>query len=186
MWKKIDRNPNYSINEKGEVRNDKTNQIKSPFVNKKNKYLIVDLYEDNKSKKVPIHRLVAEAFISNPKNKPTVDHIDGNRQNNAISNLRWATYSENNTRFGTIGVRSESIMVTRYAEQRKNRGGGHVAWLEVIETLEFTSISEAAEYFGCTISNISLMLKKGTIGIRGLTRGYQFSYKNGKRSIYNS
>lgn len=186
MWKKIDRNQNYSINENGEVRNDKTKHIKKPFTNKGNGYLMVDLYKNNKSEKVPIHRLVAEAFIQNPEKKATVDHIDGDRKNNSISNLRWATYSENNSRFETVGVRSEAIVVTRYKEERKKRGGGHLAWLDVIEKLEFESISATAEYFGCTISNISLMLEKGTIGQRGKTRGYQFSYKNGKRSTYNS
>ena len=48
--------------------------------------------------------------------------------------------------------------------------------------MEFESISETAKYFDCTISNISLMLEKGTIGKRGRTRGYKFSYKDGKRS----
>ena len=182
MWKKIKRNNNYSINKEGNVRNDKTGLNKQPFKNKRNGYLVVDLYKNNKSEKVPIHRLIAEAFIPNPENKQTVDHIDGNRQNNSIENLRWATYSENNSRFETIGVRSETIVVTRYAEERNKRGGGHLAWLDVIDTMEFKSISETAKYFDCTISNISLMLEKGTIGKRGRTRGYRFSYKKGGRS----
>ena len=186
MWTKIARNTNYSINKDGEVRNDTTGRIKKPSTNKKNGYLIIDLYKDNNSKKVPVHRLVAEAFIPNPENKATVDHIDGNRKNNSIDNLRWATYSENNSRFETIGVRSESIIVKHYAEERKKRGGGHLAWLDVIETLEFESISETAKYFNCTISNISLMLLLGTIGKRGRTRGYQFLYKKGNRSKINS
>ncbi|MZX73155.1 endodeoxyribonuclease [Streptococcus pyogenes] len=186
MWVKIARNTNYSINENGVVRNDITGRIKKPFTNKRNGYLIVDLYKDNKSEKVPIHRLVAEAFIPNLENKAMVDHIDGDRKNNSINNLRWATYSENNSRFETIGVRSESIIVKHYAEERKKRGGGHLAWLDVIETLEFESISETAKYFNCTISNISLMLLLGTIGKRGRTRGYQFLYKKGNRSKINS
>lgn len=182
MWKKIKRNSNYSINKNGEVRNDKTGHIKKPFINKVNNYLTVDLYKNNKSEKVPIHRLIAETFIPNPENKLTVDHIDGNRQNNSIDNLRWATYSENNSRFETVGVRSEAIIVMRFEEERKKRGGGHLAWLDVIETKEFRSISEVAKFFECSISNISLMLEKGTIGRRGKLRGYKFSYKNGKRS----
>ncbi len=186
MWKKIARNNNYSINEKGEVRNDKTNRLKKPFENKSNGYMTVDLYKDNKSEKVTIHRLLAEAFIPNPKGKKTVDHIDGNRKNNSMDNLRWATYSENNSRFQTVGVRSEAIVVEHYEEERKKRGGGHIAWLGIIEQLEFQSISEAAEYFECTVGNISLLLEKGTIGRRGRTRGYRFLYKNGTRAKINS
>jgi hypothetical protein len=181
MWKKIERNDNYSINKQGQVRNDKTSHIKKPTLNKRNGYLVVDLYKDNKREKVPIHRLVAEAFILNPENKLTVDHIDGNRQNNSIDNLRWATYGEQNSRFETLGVRSEPIIVNHYEEKRKKRGGGHEAWLGIIEVLEFDSISEVAKYFNCTVGNISMMLDKGTIGRRGKMRGYQFLYKHGDR-----
>lgn len=181
-WKKIKQNENYSINELGEVRNDLTGRIKKPFLNKANGYWIIDLWKDNKSTKIPIHRLLAEAFIPNPQNKPTVDHKDGNRQNNSLQNLRWASYSEQNSRFNTAGVRSQRVKVTHYPEVRKKRGGGHEAWLEADDIMYFDRITDVAEYFGVTIGNISLLLKDGSIGRRGKTRGYKFEYVDGSRS----
>ena len=56
-------------------------------------YLQVNLSETRKT--VLVHRLVAEAFIPNPENKPCVDHIDGNRSNNRVENLRWVSHKEN-------------------------------------------------------------------------------------------
>lgn len=58
-------------------------------------YLRLCLYKNNKQHKKVVHRLVAEAFIPNPNNYPTVDHIDRNRQNNKVTNLRWCTLSDN-------------------------------------------------------------------------------------------
>lgn len=178
MWKKVARNSNYSISEDGQVRNDTTGRIKSPFLNRGNGYLVVDLYKDNRSTKVPIHRLVAEAFVPNPDGKPCVDHRDGNRKNNAISNLRWATYSENNSRFDSVGVRARGVRVTHYVELRKRRGGGHEAWLSPDATMHFRTIAAAAAHFECTQGNLTPLLKSGKIGRRGKMRGYLFEYED--------
>ena len=65
--------------------------------NKKVNIYEVGLYKNNKRKMCKIHRLVAGAFIENdnPENKITVNHKDGNRSNNCVNNLEWASYSEN-------------------------------------------------------------------------------------------
>lgn len=58
-------------------------------------YLFVCAKENGRRKNLLIHRLVAEAFIPNPENKPEVNHIDGNPHNNRVDNLEWVTSSEN-------------------------------------------------------------------------------------------
>lgn len=181
-WRKITGYENYSVSDCGQVRNDVTGEMKRPTLNKRNGYLCVDLYRENKRTKRTVHRLVAEAFILNPDKKKTVDHIDGVRTNNKVSNLRWATFSENNSHFNTNGTRSERIAVIHYRELRNKRGGGHIEWVGIDEVMNFDSISDAARHFGVSIANISLMLKHGNIGRRGKMRGYRFEYLNGGRS----
>jgi len=58
-------------------------------------YYAVCLCKNNYKQRKHIHRLVAEAFIKNPENKPQVNHIDGNKLNNNLDNLEWVTISEN-------------------------------------------------------------------------------------------
>ncbi len=61
----------------------------------RNGYYAAALLSNGVTKLIKIHRLVATAFIPNPENKPTVDHIDGNPGNNHVQNLKWATVKEN-------------------------------------------------------------------------------------------
>lgn len=60
-----------------------------------NGYRVVTFRKDNKRRDYLVHRLVAEVFIPNPNNKPFIDHIDTDRTNNRIDNLRWVTQKEN-------------------------------------------------------------------------------------------
>lgn len=172
-WRKIKKNNNYSVNDFGEIRNDKTNHTMKKQLNKSNGYFYVDLYKNGKKQKCTVHRLVAEAFIPNPENKLTVDHIDANRQNNKVSNLRWATYKEQNERINKIGVRSQKIKVTHYLEERKKRGGGHIKWLAPDKELIFNRISDVAKYFELSIGNISLLLKKRKYRKKRKNKGIQ-------------
>ena len=60
-----------------------------------NGYLMVNLTKNGKQKQFKVHRLVAEAFIPNPEDKPCIDHINTIRTDNRVSNLRWVTQKEN-------------------------------------------------------------------------------------------
>lgn len=67
-------------------------------------YRVVSLVKDGKTQTATVHRLVASAFISNPENKPCVNHKDGIKQNNDVTNLEWVTYQENELHaFNTLG-----------------------------------------------------------------------------------
>lgn len=91
----------YLISENGEVYNTKTKKyLKSSASN--TGYLTV--YVDGKNRL--LHRLIAETFIPNPENKPCVNHIDGNKLNNAANNLEWCSYGENNLHAYKTGLKS--------------------------------------------------------------------------------
>ena len=85
---------NYQVSNLGRVRNKKTKRMMNPFV-ATNGTLKANLSINGVYHKRYVHRLVASEFIDNPESKPQVDHIDGNKQNNAVSNLRWCTNEEN-------------------------------------------------------------------------------------------
>ena len=93
---------NYTIDREGKVFNTKFNSFLNPCL-RKDGYLQVALYKNGKPKIFTLHRLLGLAYIPNPENKPTVDHIDINPSNNNLSNLRWATQSEQNENQGSKG-----------------------------------------------------------------------------------
>jgi hypothetical protein len=94
---KIEGFENYEISNFGDVMHTDSGYVLCTYIDKGG-YKNVTL-KDNDSTRLYtklVHRLVASAFIHNPINKPIVDHVDGNRINNCLHNLRWALVSENN------------------------------------------------------------------------------------------
>ena len=93
-WRSVSGNANYQVSNIGRVRNVKTERILKPCITKDG-YCQVGLCNNKSQKFLLIHRLVAQAFIENLDDKLLVDHSDRIKTNNYISNLRWATNSEN-------------------------------------------------------------------------------------------
>ena len=94
MKKTIPNYENYWINEQGEVFNETSQRWLQGSIGEHG-YKYYRLSKNNKKKMFYAHRLVAEAYIDNPLNLPVVNHIDGNKLNNSIDNLEWASYSDN-------------------------------------------------------------------------------------------
>lgn len=93
----------YQINKKGEVFSLISNKILKLKIDKG--YFRVRLCEKCKQKTYGIHRLLAIQFIPNPDNLPQIDHIDRNRQNNNLSNLRWCN--------ATLNLRNKDCVINR-------------------------------------------------------------------------
>ncbi len=93
IWKKVVGFENYSVSDHCHVRDDKRGLLKK-LSNHSQGYLETSLTKDKISKNYLVHQLVANAFLLNSDNKQTVDHIDNDKANNKVSNLRWASLSE--------------------------------------------------------------------------------------------
>ena len=97
VWKQIAEFPDYKISNMGRVMS--CARYKDGKIMKQRLhtgYYRIGIYNNSKQKDFFIHVLLAKAFIPNPDNLPTVDHIDRNKQNNNISNLRWASLETQN------------------------------------------------------------------------------------------
>ena len=111
----------FSVSSLGRVLSKRTNRILKQHVRKDRRVTIATRIGGRRGNAYcfKVHRLVAEAFIANPENKPTVNHIDGNPTNNILENLEWATEREqvehgvqNGLFVGTKGVDSYQAALT--------------------------------------------------------------------------
>lgn len=123
IWKPVVGMPDrYQVSNQGRVKSLKFKghkgfeKILSPNVDVKG-YPAISVYVNGKHTIRRVHRMVAEAFIPNPLGKPMIDHIDGDKTNNNVDNLRWATNKENLT---TDLARMHFSMANRRRYEKNN------------------------------------------------------------------
>ena len=154
-------------------------------------YLLVLLSKNNKQKLCRIHRLVAEAFIPNPENKPHIDHINTDKKDNWVGNLRWCTRSENMNNPLTkekcremnkgkhrseetkkkISESGKGRILSEESKKKIGKGNGKLVYCIELEKI-FESTCEASRELGISQSSISLVCR----GKRKTAGGYHWEY----------
>lgn len=158
-WKIITGYDNYAVSSYGRVKNVITNKIMKPDATHDG-YLRVTLWKEGKSRHFRIHRLVAEAFIKNSNNYPSVNHKNEIKTDNNILNLEWCSVAYNNTYNGRAKRAGE-----KFKKPVKQIENGIVIAI-------FPSIVEAAEALGINCRSISNTLT----GRSKTAGGYKWQY----------
>lgn len=164
QWKIIEECPIYLISNTGKVKNLKYLKTKKYYLRRG--YKRIDLYDAKNKRclKRSVHRLVAENFIPNPLNKPQVNHIDGDKLNNNIENLEWATAQENTAH--AIGAGLTDSSKTQYLKGEEI-SSSKITEEEVIKLREMYDsgefiLRELSEHFDLSIATVWHITKRNT------------------------
>ena len=160
----------YEVSNLGNVRNVNWRGLgyrNLALVRDKDGYLVVTLCRNGLQRVTRVHRMVANAFIDNPYNKPQVNHKDEDKTNNRIDNLEWVSSHENNN----SGTRN-----SRISKSKLNANCKRILQLEKNGELlkEWVSISEVYRQFGYDTGLIS----KCCMGKKKSAYGYLWKYAN--------
>jgi hypothetical protein len=151
-----------------------------------NGYIYVRLCKDGKGKNVRVHRLVAVAFIPNPENLPQIDHINADKTNNNVNNLRWVTAKENIRNplnmVHLIGKNNPMFGKKHSEETKEKMRKNHANFsgdlnpkarkVKNIETNEiFVTVKSAGKKYGVSDNSI-----RGSIKRNGKSAGYHWEY----------
>lgn len=165
-WKKVQNYGSYSVSSYGNVRNDETGTIRKQNKNGSG-YLCVTIWRDGTPRTLVVHRLVANAFLKNPHNKPCINHKDGDRTNNNIHNLEWCTAKENSLhRYRVLGNYISKESASKISAWRRK------PVLCVETNVVYESVAAAARTMECTDGAIRAVIK----GRRPRAKGYTWEF----------
>lgn len=122
-------------------------------------YPIVTLGTNDHRVQKTVHRIMAETFIPNPKNLPEVDHIDNNKENNDISNLRWISSFDNKSRI-PFGTRSKCRIGSKNGNAKLTEKD--VLKIRELYNTQGYSISKLSKLYGRGWTTISHIIKGDT------------------------
>jgi len=176
IWREIPSRPKYQVSNLGRIRRIKT-KIGLPYCkpltvqmpNKYQAYVTINLQR----KRFYIHRLVALAFIPNPNNLPQVNHIDGNKANNAVYNLEWVTRSENGLHAYKV-LHIKPSAKGRFGKEANRHKAVNVYSLNNEYIKRFETITEASKELNIDTGSICRCAK----GEYHSTHGYIFKYND--------
>lgn len=161
----------YYISNCGRVLNTKSGKMLNMYDNGHG-YLFVRLCKNGEYKTKRVHRLVAQAFIENPDNLDTVDHINGIKTDNRAENLQWLSNSDNVKRFYREQITEEQKQ-RKINAFRKNQEHSTIKPIICTTTgIIYESVTDASKKLNIDHSTVSKILK----GIRYSTHGYHFKY----------
>ena len=169
FWAKIDGFDKYYVSSEGQVWSSATKQFLTQHTRSSTCPYMSVVLRDEKHNPIHknVHRLVAEAFISNPYNKETVNHIDGDKRNNSVGNLEWATRSENDKHAFVLGLRQNKPDQTAAAVDATRR-----KVINLSLGTEHESIVAAEKSVGGKSSGVSKCVR----GERKTYLGMRFAY----------
>lgn len=171
-WKVIKHNNKetpYIISEYGDLYNKETkNNLKGGITNSGYKNYGMS-FKNKEQRKEYAHRLVAEYFIPNPENKPQVNHIDGNKENNHYSNLEWVTQEENMKHCMDNGLSALTKPVDQYSID-----GEYIT--------SFNSASDAGRNLGDVLMGRGI--SDAVLKYKKTAYGFQWKFSDDDRIIY--
>ena len=178
-FKLIEDYPNYVISKNGDIvilpykdkrGNDRKIRVKKAGTDWDG-YKIVPLVNEKGTKTFSVHRLVAQAFIPNPENKETVNHIDGDKTNNNVDNLEWSTRGEQMIHAYSTGLKKHNNIMTTSSNIKQCKPV-KVYVKETKETIYFLSARDCSRNFGFSDRWCDKMIGE----MNGDTKKYLFEY----------